>query len=83
MAGMERVREPEPREEPLCSTATEQEGSADGSTVNEEVIELFEIWEEDQDEADSTEEMLSETEKAEAEKAKICVGGAWPRSARA
>jgi hypothetical protein len=38
--------------------------------VNEEVIELFEVWEEDQDEADSTEEMLSETEKAEAEKAK-------------
>ena len=40
------------------------------ATVNEEVIELFEVWEEDQDEADSTEEMLSETEKAEAEKAK-------------
>ena len=40
------------------------------ATVNEEVIELFEVWEPDQDEADSTEEMLSETEKAEAEKAK-------------
>jgi hypothetical protein len=31
MAGMERGREPEPREEPLRSTATEQEGSANGS----------------------------------------------------
>jgi hypothetical protein len=40
------------------------------ATVNEEVIELFEVWEPDQDEADSTEEMLSEMEKAEAEKAK-------------
>ena len=39
-------------------------------TVNEEITELFEVWEEDQDEADSTEEMLSETEKAEAERAK-------------
>ena len=69
MAGMERGREPEPREEPLCSTATEQEGPTE-DTVNEEITELFEVWEEDQDEAESAEEMLSEKVAAEAETAK-------------
>jgi hypothetical protein len=38
--------------------------------VNEEITELFEVWEEDQDEAESAEEMLSEKVAAEAETAK-------------
>jgi hypothetical protein len=49
----------------LCKKAAPTE-----ATVNEEIIELFEVWEQDQDEADSTEEMLSEKVAAEAEKAK-------------
>ena len=38
--------------------------------VNAEITELFEVWEEDQDEAESAEEMLSEKVAAEAETAK-------------
>ena len=40
------------------------------ATVNEEITDLLEVWEEEQDEADSAEEMLSENVAAEAEKAK-------------
>jgi hypothetical protein len=40
------------------------------ATVNEEITELFEVWEEDQDEAESAEEMSSEKVAAEAETAK-------------
>ena len=38
--------------------------------VNEEIAEVFEVWEEDEGKADSAEEMLSENVAAEAEKAK-------------
>ena len=38
--------------------------------MNEEIAEVFEVWEEDEGKADSAEEMLSENVAAEAEKAK-------------
>ena len=38
--------------------------------MNEEITELFDVWEEDQDEAESAEEMSSEKVAAEAETAK-------------